>query len=604
MLKSFFKDLNIDGNDKYYLIFLLIFSIAITFVMISFHQTRGALNSDIYVYLAGALDLANINYNHISDPSWIQNSPLIIFLTSLIFRLGFVDITAMFIVTGLFGILGIFGVYTLLKFRFSPLLSLTGAILYNSLSLTLFYYANAMLDTSAVAMIVWTLVLTVVSVNKNFKYYILVAISFVLTFFTRFATAYIISLIFLYFLKDHDVVNLLECFFHDKHTFKQRIIVFFKSQEFKWIFISFLMCISIFAIVCLLLLNYGEVTYFTMAKGSINRFSNQLDSNFITDRYYFIKVFLNLLSSNSISFNPIEQFNEPSILSYLIILIGILGIMLNFVSVIKNRKLFESNSVTIEYRTNFSKKLLEISCIVLFLIGLFGFKFNYLITLTCFWLIFIILMSLVREFPINKDDFTLYVLCFGLFIFYFVVVSFIDLKCVRYILPAFPGFIYLIIYSLNYIIKFINCGFDYERYKIQKFLKKCTINYSESEKNYKLMISRGIPIILIIVCLFFAFNFVNTVDHNEDYLDRVEFCDFIKEYDSDYQSKEFLCMWDLRYFEWYLNKDIIKFGEDVDKIELNRYDYIITFNKTFKEDNYKCVYHEGNYYLNEKINNV
>ena len=600
--KRFFNDININENDKIYLVLLLIFGISLTYVMISFHQTRGAFNSDIFVYLAGALDVANLNYNHISNPIWINNSPLIIFLTSLVFRLGWVHFDAMLVVTGFFSILGIFGMYTFLKTRFSPLLSFTGAILYNSFSLTLFYFANAMLDVPAVSMILWTLIFTVAATDKNNKYYILVAISFVLTFFTRFTSAYIIILIALYFLKNHDVINLLECLFHDKLRFKQKVISFFKSYEFKCIFASVILGIIIFSIVYLLLFfNYGEVRYFSMAQGSFQRFSNPKDANFITDRYFFVKNFFSLLFADSISFNPIEQFNGPAILSYLISFIGISGVLLKVIGIIKNRKLFKSYSKPVEFRTHASKLILGISCVFLLCIGIFGFKFNYLVTLICFWLIFIILMSLIREYPVNVDNSTLYIMSFALFVFYFVIVSFIDLKCVRYILPAFPGVVYLIIFSLDYLLNFINYGFDYEKLMIFE-LKKDKLDYnSYLKRDSKRIITRAIPIILIVMCLFFAFNFTNTVDHNEDFLDRVEFCEFIKEYDPDYQSKEFLCMWDLRYFEWYLNKDIIKFGEDVTEFEPGRYDYVITYNKTCYYDNYKPVYREGNYYLNEKI---
>ena len=122
-LKSFFNDINLHSKDKIYLIILLCFSLLLTYSMIKFHQTRGAFNSDIFIYLASALDFAGLNVNHISDLSWIHNSPVIFFLTSLLFRLGLVDITAIFIVTGIFGIIGIFGMYVFLKMRFFHLLN-------------------------------------------------------------------------------------------------------------------------------------------------------------------------------------------------------------------------------------------------------------------------------------------------------------------------------------------------------------------------------------------------------------------------------------------------------------------------------------------------
>ena len=87
-LKNICNDLNLDMSDKYYLIFLALFSLLITIVLVRFHQSRGAFNSDIYVYLAAALDYAGMNYTHISSVWFMSNSPLICYLTSLLFKLG------------------------------------------------------------------------------------------------------------------------------------------------------------------------------------------------------------------------------------------------------------------------------------------------------------------------------------------------------------------------------------------------------------------------------------------------------------------------------------------------------------------------------------
>ena len=154
-ISSFFNKINLYEEDKYYLLILLVISLLITIMMIRYHQTRGAFSSDLYVYLAAALDFAGLNVNNISTPIYLANSPVICFLTSILFRLGFVDVLSIFIVTGFFGILGILGMYVLLKIRFSPLLSFTGALLYSSFSLTLLYFACGLLDVPAVSMIIW-----------------------------------------------------------------------------------------------------------------------------------------------------------------------------------------------------------------------------------------------------------------------------------------------------------------------------------------------------------------------------------------------------------------------------------------------------------------
>ncbi|WP_292884677.1 glycosyltransferase family 39 protein [Methanobrevibacter sp. UBA212] len=598
------NDININHSDKKYLILLSFFSILLMFFMIQFHQTRGAFNPDIYAYLAGSLELAGLNSNHLLGGFWIQNSPVIIFFTSLLFRMGFVNINSIFVVTGIFGIFGIFGMYTFLKIRFSNLLSFLGAILYSSLSLSLYYFANGMLDVPAVSMILWTLIFTVAAVDKNYKYYLLVAIMFCVSFFTRFATAYILSIIVLYILKNHDLVNLFESLFHDRTAFKMKILSFFKSNEFKWIFISTILVVIIFLVIFKLLLGfYPEISYFSMAGGSIKGYSSTVDVNKINDKLFYIKNFLKLLSCNWISFdkNFTEIFNDATPFAYLIMGILFGGIFLKCINYIKNYNFFKVNFKHIEYRNKFSFGILLSIIIILAIVSRFGFKFNYLITLMALWLICIILMSLGRNLPINQDKFSLSIMCFALFSFYLVVVSYVNIKCVRYLLPAFPALIYFVILALDYILEFINTGFDDEN-SLKEKLKSNNFNYLRNSKSdLRIKLSKVIPIILIVLCLVMVFNFTNTVEINQDGLDRIDFCNFIKEYDDDYQSKSFMGYRELRIFEWYLNKDILKWGEDVTEFNPDDHDYLILEVKKLDDKNYKEVYHKGKYRLYERV---
>ncbi|WP_405294783.1 glycosyltransferase family 39 protein [Methanobrevibacter sp.] len=589
-----------NADDKKYLIFLFCFSIALTVIMTKFHMGRGAFSSDVSVYLAGALDLADLNVNHISDPVWIQNSPVILFLTSLFFRLGYVNAYAIIYVSAFFGIVGIFGLYTLLRRVFTPLLSLSGSILYSSLSLTLFYYANGMLDVPAVAMLLWTLVFTIAAVDKDPKYYILVAISFSISFFIRFTNAFIFILIILYILKKYDVINLIECLFHDRGAFKSKIISFVKSRELKWMVLAVGVSFSIFMIVFQVLLSHNvQIGYFSFAQGSLGGYHDHVGAAFKPDKWFFVKHFLKLLSCNHIVFGKVflEKFKQPSFLAYLIMGILASGLILKGINCLKNINFFKNNLEKLEYRNNYSRGILILSMIFLIILARFSFKITYLYAIICFFAVFVILMSLMRELPIDKDKFSFSILCVALFLFYFLVVSFIDIKCVRYILPAFPGFVYLVIYSFDYICEFIRDGFDDN----DTLLKKLNKESIASKSDFRIKLSKAVPIIFIIVCLFFAFNFTNTVEVNENGVQIIELCDFIKEYDPDYQSKEIITLWDIRYFEWYLNKDIDKLGEDVDELDPDKYDYVITFEGPYKDDNYRKVHSIGYYYLNERI---
>lgn len=597
MLVKFFNDINLNRDDKYYLICLLCFSLLLTYVMIQFHQTRGAFNSDIYRYLPAALDFAGLNYNHISDPDWMFNSPVIFYLTSILFKLGFVHINSIFLVTGIFGIFGIFGMYIFLKSRFSPLLSFTGAILYSSFSLTLFYFANGMLDTSAVAMMLWTFIFVIAAVNKNYKYYCLVGISFVVCIFIRFTSTFILSLLVLYILKKYDIINLIECLFYDKKIFKQKLITFFKSSEFKWMLVTLIIMIALILYVFYVLLSFDSVIgYFGMADSSLNNFKGPSDFNHIEDKLFYVKNFLSLLFSEKItSEGMIENFNNPSILAYLIFSIFVFGIILKIASLIKNRDFFKSNKKNINFRSKNSKIVLIICLLILAVLSIVSLDYSYLLSLFSIWLIFLILMSLVKTYPINQDNFALLLLCLGLFIFYFIIFSLMELKCVRYIMPTFPAFVYFVVYSIEIILKFIKSGFDVD--KLSQYSKNNETSFSKS--NIKENIVKFAPLLLIIILIFTTFNFTNTVEIDPIGLEIDSVSNYLINHDPNYQQKKIGVKSGEMFYEWNFQTKIDLI--DVDNLNSSTYSYIITWPE-WDNPNYHEIFHSGGTFLYEKNN--
>ena len=90
---------------------------------------------DVYFYLIYALRFSGVS---ISGYNYINNlPPLIPFLTSILFRLGYVNFTSIFIVTGIFYFLGGVYFYKLLRIRFNNFYSVLGAVLYSCLTLNI-----------------------------------------------------------------------------------------------------------------------------------------------------------------------------------------------------------------------------------------------------------------------------------------------------------------------------------------------------------------------------------------------------------------------------------------------------------------------------------
>ena len=85
------KEFNLRKKDYYCLIILAVFSFILTGNYIIFYLNLGIYCSDVYVYLLNALYYTGEN---IRSTGTIFLSPLIFFLTSLFFFMGFVDKTA------------------------------------------------------------------------------------------------------------------------------------------------------------------------------------------------------------------------------------------------------------------------------------------------------------------------------------------------------------------------------------------------------------------------------------------------------------------------------------------------------------------------------
>lgn len=158
--------------QKHYPKLLLLF-LLLTAGVVIYHrfwiQVAPPENSDVYPLLINALHFAGkgVGYAELYLP------PLLSILTSLIFRAGFVSIRALFITDAVVSLAGIIGLYYLLKQRFSPLLSLLGALLFLAFPAVYSWVATGMTDVPGAAMSILTILLFVLAADKDSRFYIL-----------------------------------------------------------------------------------------------------------------------------------------------------------------------------------------------------------------------------------------------------------------------------------------------------------------------------------------------------------------------------------------------------------------------------------------------
>ena len=570
MFKNILDDLNISKNDFFYLLILTVFSILITYTLINFNQALGIYCSDVFIYLSNSLVFAGYE----SSILYLYLSPVICILTAILFKLGFLSEASLYLVTGIFCILANIGIYVLLKNKFSSLLSLCGAFLFGSFSLTLLWWANGTLDVPAVALSIWTIIFTILAVDKDSKYYMIAIPLFVLAVFTRYTALFLLPLILLYYLSKHDFFTNLDLLIVDRQEFSRKLKSYIKSEEFRNILKSFAIAFMLVVLFSATILAYGSNLSFltqssTFASGSKGEV---IDNAYTTDTFFYLHDFPNFLYSDYVSFdNVIPVLNGSNPMSFFLIGLFAAGILLSGYKLINAERKGESKY----------KYLVWILFVVLLVISILSFKINSLITITLILIDLVILFSYFRKIGIDREIYSTDIFMLAWLLVYFIFFTFLNIKVNRYIITVFPAFIYFVIYALNEILD-LSGKFEFFEFKKQNLLKI-------------------IPILLIVFCIFSAFTFTSTVHYNEDFNKNKVIADYLTEYDSDYMSKD-VAVFKQRPYNWFLRMYTIPITDDrLDYLESSNITYYIS-DGNFNLSNYTMIYQKEGLYLYERIN--
>ena len=570
LFKNILDDLNISKNDFFYLAILTVFSILITYSLIRFNQALGIYCSDVFIYLSNSLVFAGYE----SSILYLYLSPVICILTAILFRLGFLSELSLYLITGIFCIFANIGIYVLLKNKFSSLLSLCGAFLFGSFSLSLLWWANGTLDVPAVALSIWTIIFTVLAVDKDSKYYMVTIPLFVLAIFTRYTALFLLPLILLYYLTLHDFFINLDLLIRDRQEFSAKLRSYLKSEEFRNILKSFAIAFILVVLFSASILAYGSHLSFltqssTFASGSKGEV---IDNAYTTDTFFYLHDFPNFLFADNVSFDDvIPVLNGFNPMSFLLIGLFAIGLLLSAYQLIKAKRKEDS-------KCNY---LVWIIFVVLLAIAILSFRFNSLITITILLVDFVVLLSYFKKAGVDREIYSMNFLMLAWFLVYFIFFTFLNIKVNRYIITVFPAFIYFAIYALNEILD-LSKGFKFLEFKKQNLLNL-------------------IPIILIAFCIFSAFTFTSTVHYNEDFNRNKVIADYLTEYDSDYMSKD-VGVFKQRPYNWFLRMYTIPVtDEQLDYLESSNITYYIS-DGNFNLSNYTMIYHKEGLYLYERIN--
>lgn len=402
------NDLNLNKKDFYCLAIIIVFSIILTGNYIIFNLNLGIYCSDVYVYLLNSLYYAGTN---IRSTGTIYLSPVICFLTSIFFRLGFVDRLAIYIVTGVFAILGNIGFYILLKRYFDEILSLTGCIIYSSLTLYLTWLANGTLDIPAVSIIIWTVLFTVTAIKDNPKFYKYSILFIILGIFTRYTVLLTVPALILYYIYENG--------------FK------IKSDDFKEIKKGIVIGLVIVIITMGVIFIMGNGHFGAsgqISNGISGAQGSQIDPAYNEDVSYYISNFLNFISNSHtiIDGNPILENSTP--LSWTIL--GLLIIGMSLWTYKHRRKPEKQDLIPIAFFFAAIISFTHISSMITTLLALIG-------------------LYLMGRNSNNKNEYFMLAWIFSNLIFF----SYYTIKVNRYFLPIFPAIIYFILLSIDTLNK-------------------------------------------------------------------------------------------------------------------------------------------------------
>jgi 4-amino-4-deoxy-L-arabinose transferase-like glycosyltransferase len=466
---------------------------------------------DVYVYLNNSLLYAGIPVGNLSV---IYLSPLMPFLTSLVFRMGYISAYVLFLLDGFIFIMGAVFLYLLLKERFNTPASFAGVLIYLSYPLTMGWAVSGSIDFPGVSISILAIYILVRGIKHDSKLIYLVFPLVMLAFLARYTSLVLIVPVILFLLINQS-----------------------RAENIKRIGVGVLAGLTVIIPFLLYIINklgnlYPLINIFTSTLMGSGATVNDLGYNPL--KLYFLNNLMNYISVSPLTgiYGIIQSPSrgDPSLLAYLIGVLVVFGLSMYVYPGLKNRlKISKISRVT-------KTKLLIL--LILLILGVYSFfNSSYLIAELIFLAILYTLYHLVKNDNMNQKLDILFLSWLGAF---FIFHSIIPLKDDRYFITMLPTLTYFIILGLNTFIDKLNIKFN----KI-KF----------TNENIKTAFLLGIGFLLL------SYSTATLTGHvsQEGYGFYIQSgCGWLKEYDPHFQDKVIYSNYDPA-VTWCLKKEV-KFG--------------------------------------------
>ncbi len=541
MSNHFYNNLKEKSSSIIPLITLIIITIIITYLKINVQISIGP-QWDAFDFLADAANFAGQGFGYYD----LMRPPLLSFLTSIFFRLGYTSEVTIFAVDGFLFVLGVIGLYLFLKLRFNSIESFLGSLIFISFPVVLLWVGAGYTDIASTSLSIWALYLTVLAVNKNPKFFYLSFPIATLSILTRLPAAIILFPMIFYILINREKLKNFRTIFIG-------------------IFVSFLIMIPVFIFFYetlgnpfALFLQNLRATTTTTTTTSVARFAYDPNPFFYITNSLYSLINMNLLNNNYLGMN-IAFFIAVIMILYSV-LIGIFIYIhkilkpLTIKSTLKNILKLEKPKIII---------ILVIIILFLIFVGTLG-KISYLFSEIIFLILCIMLYPFLRHENLKNLDIDF--LFLSLLVSYLIFNSFYPIKVCRYLIPMTPAFAYFIILGLSQFS--VKLKFKIKRVRITSILSiilTLALLFSIGSYVYQLEndpLSHGLNFNLKPVNQSFQFQIdskaYNGKLYSENYntLELKNISIWLKEYDPNYKNKIIYSDYFWPHLSWYLKTNI------------------------------------------------
>ena len=543
------------------LIIVVAFALIITISLIYINSTSNILGHsyrDVYFYLIQALRFSGLEIGGYEYVYYL--SPLIPYLTSILFRFGFVSEISIFIVTGFFYLIAIIGMYYLLNFRFNKNISCIGALFYGSLTINLIWAANGTLDVCSISLSIWSLYFFILAMEKNQKYFYLAFPIAILSFLAKYTGALIFAIFILYFLSKRNI------FGNIKRCLKNLIGGMMAGAICIIPFVNYYLANNIpFGF-----LNQAEEISSKTTAGA-SAIAKPVENQLF---YYFENI-------------PKCIYQPKEAIAYIFVIVGIIGLIYGFYklcSYIQDyyRKSDEKISLSFFEKIKLKKEiyvfLLILSLISMIMAFLTASKVSFIISEMIFYLSALIFsiafnslfadLSRLNLFTNRNKDiktqerykykfFNYDLAMLAWFMGYMIFFSAHLTKTERYFTAFAPGFVFLITFSLDIILKRLDKIFNGKETKSNETSSSNikSLKTDKLKKDFKTRIPQIVAILFIALLLFNTANFLKMDKHDPLVDDEKDASIWIKENVPNYENT---IIWSDRgpIYTWYLKSNI------------------------------------------------